>query len=117
MPGADEIIAALTAIGLPVAHRQFLAYKDKPVPDPPYIVYLFPFAAAHGADERNLYTERTMRIELYAGERTLELEAAIEDVLISAEWTKEEDYIESEELYMTAYEIVICEKIKRKAKT
>lgn len=49
----NQIEKLLKPVGLPVAYRMFKPYKDKPVPNPPYIVYLIDNENAHGADGKN----------------------------------------------------------------
>lgn len=40
MPTIEEIIKRATAIGLPITKNAWKKTAKKPVPDPPYIIYL-----------------------------------------------------------------------------
>lgn len=106
----EELIAPL---GLPVAYRQFTAYKDKPAPNPPYLIYFIHPENSGGGDNKNLFVRRTVTVELYTDEPNAELEQKVEDALSSVEWAKYEDYIESERLNKVSYEFDYYSKIRR----
>lgn len=107
----EQIEGLLRRVGLPVAYRQFVGYKTKPLPQPPYLIYLTPSAEARGADEKNLYTASVVRVELYSERSAPLLEGRLEEALDGFAWTKEESYIESERLWLVAYEFDLYEKI------
>ena len=110
----DEYVEQLIApVGIPVAYRQFMPYKGKPVPDPPYLIYYVSPESAGGADSRNLFVRKTATVELYTDDPDAALEQKLEDALSSVEWTKNEDYIESERLNMVSYEFDFYSKIRR----
>lgn len=111
MPGNENIEKVLRAVGIPVAYRQFTPSKDKSVPDPPYLIYIVSPEGAWGADEKNLVIQRHVTVELYTDTKDAVLERKIENILISTEWSKHEEYIESEALYMVSYEFDITEKL------
>lgn len=97
----------LSTIGLPFAYRQFKPYKDTPVPDPPYIIYLFNHEEGYGADLRNFIKKIEVKIELYTNSKDEVNEDKIEEILTSYEYDKEETYIDEEELYMVVYDFEI----------
>lgn len=110
----DAYVEGLIApLGLPVAYRQFTPLKDKPVPNPPYLIYYISPENSGGADYKNLLIQRTVTVELYTDEPDAVLEQQLEDALSSVEWTKHEDYIESERLNMVSYEFNYYFKIRR----
>lgn len=116
MPGnkKDAYVEGLIApLGLPIAYRQFTPFKDKPVPNPPYLIYYISPENSGGADYKNLLVQRTVTVELYTDEPDAALERQLEDALSSVEWTKHEDYIESERLNMASYEFDYFSKIRR----
>lgn len=114
MPEISDIISALSRIGMPVAYRQFLPTKGVEVPNPPYAVYIISPETGRGADYKNLLRERHVRIEIYTDAKDTARELAVEDILGAVEWEKDEEYIDSEALYMVTYEFDIIEKIRRK---
>ena len=112
-PEISDIVKSLTEAGLPVAYRQFLPIKGRDVPSPPYAVYIISPEIGRGADYKNLLIERHVRLEVYTDAKDTALEAAVEKILGAVEWEKDEDYIESEELYMVTYDFEIYEKIRK----
>jgi hypothetical protein len=108
-----EIEDMLSPVGLPLAYRQFKPYKNKPVPKPPYLIYIIEREKGSGADGKNLVKERTVTIELYSDRKSTELEDKVEAAISAFEFDKYEDYIEGESLYMVSYEIIIYQKIRR----
>lgn len=111
MPESKDIKKVLEAVGIPVAYRQFVPLKDKPVPNPPFMVYVISPEDASGADGRNFLVQRHISVELYTDEKDTELEEKVEALINSVDWTKYEEYIESEALYMVTWEYDSYEKI------
>jgi len=108
-----KIEALLAPVKIPIAYRAFRPYKNKPVPNPPYLIYLIEHEAAYGADYKNLVKEKNVRVELYADKKELKLEEKVEQALSAYDHDKYEDFIESEAMYMTAYEFTVFEKVRR----
>lgn len=109
----DEFVEArLAAIDMPLAYQQFIPTKGHPVPDPPYVIY-YVTEEAGGADALNLFVRRHVSVELYTDFPDAAKEAAIEACLGDVQWTKTEDYIESEHLNMVSYEFDYFKKIRR----
>lgn len=102
----------LSGVGLPIAYRQFKPYKNKPVPQPPYLIYLIDSESGRGADYCNLVVWKRVRVELYTVSKSPVLERKVEAALSAFEYEKYEDYIESEGMYMVSYEFDIYEKIR-----
>lgn len=113
MPGNKDIEKALCAVGIPVAYRQFIPLKDRPVPNPPYLIYVISPENARGADGKNFVIQRRVTVELYTDAKDTALEQRVEEILNSTEWSKYEEYIESEALYMASYEFDVFKKIGR----
>lgn len=103
----------LSLVGVPVAYRQFKPYKNKPVPSPPYLIYLFPYERGYGADNCNLIIHKRVTVELYTNAKTTPLEKRVETALSAYEYEKAENYIDSENMYMVTYDFEIYEKIRR----
>lgn len=79
-------------------------------------MYIISPETGRGADYKNLFVERHVRLELYTNAKDPALEIVVEDILDAYGWEKNEDYIESEEMYMVTYEFDVYEKIRRKDK-
>lgn len=104
----------LSGVGLPLAYRQFKPYKNKPVPKPPYLIYLISTESGHGADYINLISRKRVTVELYTTTKSVLLEEKVENAISAFEYEKYEDYIEAEEMYLVSYEFDIYEKTRRK---
>lgn len=110
----ERVERILKPIGLPLAYREFKPYKNKPVPNPPYLVYLIDNESGRGADGKNLLTRKRVTVELYSSTKNTSLEAAIEAAICEYEFEKYEDYIKEEKMYLVSYEFDVYEKIRRK---
>ena len=88
---------------VPFAYYQFTADTAK---EPPFICYYFTQSDDFGADNINYQPIRRAVIELYTDKKDFTLEQAVESLLISHElfFTKNEAYIDSEQLQLTSYE-------------
>lgn len=110
----NEFLESLLAsVGIPIAYRKFKPYKNKPVPKPPYMIYIIERETGRGADNKNLLSEKSAFLELYSVNKSAELEEKIEKALCAYEWDKYEDYIEAENLYVVSYEFKFYEKTRR----
>lgn len=105
----------LSSIKIPVAYRQFLPYKDKPIPAPPYLIYYIGGETSLGADNKNLALKKRVSLELYTSVKDPQLEMIVEDAISEFKYDKYEDYINSEKMYMISYEFDVYEKIRRLA--
>jgi len=108
-----QIENLLSATGLQFAYREFKPYKNKPVPKPPYIVYLIDNESGRGADGKNLLMRKRVTIELYSNTKSISHEAAVEAAISTFEFEKYEEYISEEKMYCVSYEFDIYEKIRR----
>ena len=108
-----QIEDMLTPIGLPLAYREFKPYKNKPVPSPPYLIYLIDSENGYGADEKNLICKKNITVELYTTLKSPATEEKIEEAISGFEYTKYEDYISEEKMYMVSYEFTTYQKIRR----
>ena len=100
----DQLRTILTATGLPAA----LHHWDHP-PKPPYVVYMDDSTDNFAADNVAYLEITNYWVELYDNRRNRAAEKKIEDALTAAGifWDRETDYIESERLYQTRYEIEV----------
>ena len=109
-----HIESILQPIGLPLAYRTFKPYKNKPVPAPPYLIYIISNESAHGADNKNLYKRLHVAVELYTTTKNTVLEEKVEDAISQYEFEKYESYIDNEKMYFVSFEFDIYQKIRRK---
>lgn len=79
---------------------------NNPAPPPPFICYYYTDSNDLLADGINYQKIRGLTVELYCDNKDFNLEQAVEEKLTSNGfvYSKAEDYIESEKLYMTSYE-------------
>lgn len=107
----EEIIKRAEGLGLPIAQNQFTATNKKPVPDPPFLVYLFA-ERQRGDDTKNRIREIEGSLELYTERKPdFELENQIEEeVLFDVEFRKYQTQIPKEDMTQTAYDFTITQK-------
>lgn len=100
----QEIYDILAQTGLPMA----LHHWEHP-PKPPYGVYYDDYTDNFAADNIAYHTIQHVWVELYAPRRSREAEEKIEAALTGAGlyWDRSSDYIESERLWRTRYEMEV----------
>lgn len=96
----------IRSIGFPFAYYQF---PEGTAQAPPFICYFYSGDNDFKADNSNYQKIEHLNIELYTDEKNFEAEAQIENVLKSAGlvWSRSEEYIGSERLYLVVYELDI----------
>ena len=96
---------------IPIPHT-YMFYPEKEVPEPPYFVWYFSETDNIGADDK-VYVEVLIPvIELYTRNKSFADEHKLEAVLNACGffWQKTTEYIDSEKMYMTIYELgEICD--------
>lgn len=97
-----EIASMIDSVGIPNAYNQF----DETGQEPPYICFIYSGSNDMMADQTNYQKIEGLRIELYTDEKDFELEEKVEAALNGAGlvYTRNEIYIESEQLYQVVYE-------------
>lgn len=97
-----EIASMIDSAGIPNAYNQF----DETGQEPPYICFIYSGSNDMMADQTNYQKIEGLRIELYTDEKDFELEEKVEAALNGAGlvYTRNEIYIESEQLYQVVYE-------------
>lgn len=80
-----------------------------PAPPPPFIVYFYPGSEDLAADNTNYQIIRPLTIELYTDTKDFALEAEVESALTGAGlvFSRSEEYIESQHLFMVVYDSTI----------
>ena len=108
----ERIIERAVALGLPIAEYEFRDTKKNPAPDTPFRIY-FCSEDQTGTDERNTIRKISGSIELYTDRKPdHDLERRIErEVLFDIEFHKTTAPIQSENMYQTAYDFNVVQKI------
>lgn len=109
----ERIEMLLSRIGIPFTYREFKPYKNKPAPNPPYLVYLIDNEKGFGADGKNLIMRKHITVELYSDTKNILIEEMVEDSISEYEFEKYEDYIKEEKMFCISYEFDIYEKLRR----
>lgn len=97
----QEIADMVESTGINNTYRVFRTKQKLP-----YIVFYYPDIDDPMADNRNYQRIERLRIELYTDNKDFELEAAVESTLLDngLPFSKAEDYVETERMYMLTYE-------------
>ncbi len=113
MQANDLVEKMLIPLGFPITENQFIPYADKPVPSPPYIVYVIASESTDGSDfNPSGLINIDINIEFYSEKRDRISEKQIERVLSKnhIDFEKSYVYIQSEELHKTTYYITLINK-------
>jgi len=94
-----EINEKLNILDIPVAYNCFITPQK-----PPFITYKITSEDIRGADNKNMLSEKSVRIELYSEVKNIELEEELENLFDEYELAKSEEYIESEKMLEIIYE-------------
>ena len=102
----DEVLAMAEETGLPYAYDHFIEGES---PDPPFLVFLFPYSDNFGADGAVYQKIDALHFELYTDRKDPETEDILETVLDTHGifYNKTEVWIESERLYEVLYTFAI----------
>lgn len=95
----SELNELLNTLDIPVAYSHF-----KDLAQTPFLIYYVSNEDIRGSDNKNMLSEKNIRIELYSDLKNIELENKIEEMLIEYQLDKNETYIESEQLLQVSYE-------------
>ena len=108
-----EIEHILETLGLPWAYRFFREYKGKPLPEPPFAIYMIPHEECYGSDDENFVKKYNITVALYCKKKDFELEGKLEGLLCrdGIEFDKSEDFLFDESVFAITYEMEIVKKI------
>lgn len=88
---------------------------SNPAPPPPFLCYYYEGSDDLKADDTNYQKIRPLTIELYTDNKDFALEEKVEDALKSGGlvFSRTEEYISTEHLYMVTYEseIIVTEEL------
>lgn len=102
--GRTDIKKMLETTGYPVA---FGFFEKGELPPPPYIVYLTPGSSNFFADGVVYEKITRVQIELYTKYVDEAAEMAVERAISEYPWDYSQEYIDSEQIYQTIYEIEV----------
>ena len=107
-----EVNTMLASVGIDYAYDHFTDDTEHQLP---FICFLYGNSDDFAADDTNYQRIRTLEIELYTENKDFALEETIERVLNvnGFVYSREESWIDSEQMYMVRFstEIVITEEI------
>ena len=105
-----EVKTMLASVGIPTAYDQF---PDNTGQQPPFICFFYNYNNDFLADDKNYQKIEHLIVELYTDNKDFSLEAAVEADLSSHDivYTRNEEYIDSEQMYLVVYEsdVIITE--------
>lgn len=108
-----EVNTMIASVGIDYAYDHFTDDTDHELP---FICFLYGSSDDFAADDTNYQRIRTLDIELYTENKDFALEETIERVLNvnGFVYSREESWIDSEEMYMVRFstEIVITEELE-----
>lgn len=101
-----QIASMVSSIGLPYAYYQF---PEGTAQAPPFVVFFYADTDDVFADDTNYQRIATLNIELYTSEKDFATESTVEQILTNNNLTyyKEENYIDSEQMWQIAYEMEV----------
>jgi len=101
-----QIASMVSSIGLPYAYYQF---PEGTAQAPPFVVFFYADTDDVFADDTNYQRIATLNIELYTDEKDFSTESTVEQILTNNNLTyyKEENYIDSEQMWQIAYEMEV----------
>ena len=104
----EEVASMISAVGVPYAYHHFDEGSGQ---QPPFITFYYDGDNDLKADNVNYQKVRPLTIELYTDNKEFELEEAVESLLSAHDlaYSRTEEYIDSERMYMVAYytEVII----------
>lgn len=105
----QEVADMAESIGVPSAYYQFKETQQ----GPPYVCFFFTNSSDFLADDNNYQKIEHLAVELYTDEKDFTLEKTAEAVFNQngLVYTKGEEYLDSESMHVTVYEmdVVITE--------
>lgn len=101
-----EVASMVESFGLPYAYYQFPEGTAQPTP---FVVFFFRNSTDLYAENSNYQHKEVLNIELYTSEKDFDIEGMIEEFINDHGLTyyKEENYLNSEMMWQTAYEMEV----------
>lgn len=101
-----EVNQMLSAVGIPVAYHHFPESSGQ---EPPFICFYYEADNDVIADNGNYVDVSGLTVELYTDNKDFDLEAAVETALKAGGmvYTRTEEYIDTERMYMEVYQMEV----------
>lgn len=97
-----EFVNLFDECGIPIAFDHFKTEQSLP-----YLVYIVAANDQFAADNITFHSAPELQLELYTEQKDTSKEAVVENIISGFYFTKEEGYLESEQMYMVAYRFVL----------
>jgi hypothetical protein len=96
----SEVYNLLSAVGVPCAYHHFPESSGQ---QPPFICFYYSASDNFRADNADYKRIDNLTVELYTDDKDFALEESVEAALSGLVWSKDEEYIDSEKMYMITY--------------
>lgn len=97
-----EFVALFENVGMPIAFDHFKTPQALP-----YLVYIIYANEQMAADNKTFHSAPMLQLELYTEQKDMTKEATVEAIIDDFFYTKEEEYLDDEQMYMVAYRFVL----------
>lgn len=97
-----EFVDLFEHCGIPIAFDHFATEQSLP-----YMVYIISANDQFAADNITYHSDPEIQLELYTEQKDSTSEATVEGLISGFYFTKEEGYLDSEQMYMVAYRFVL----------
>lgn len=97
-----EFVELFDECGIPIAFDHFRTEQSLP-----YLVYIVAANEQFAADNITFHSAPEIQLELYTEQKDTNKEATVEGIISGFYFTKEEGYLDSEQMYMVAYRFVL----------
>ena len=97
-----EFVELFEDCGMPIAFDHFKTPQVLP-----YLVYIVTTNDEMAADNKTFYSRPVLQLELYTEQKDMDTEEAVEEIIDDFFYTKEEEYLDDEQMYMVAYRFVL----------
>ena len=97
-----EFVELFEDCGMPIAFDHFKTPQALP-----YLVYIVAGNEEMAADNKTFHYDPVLQLELYTEQKDMDKEATVESIIRDFFYTKEEDYLDDEQMYMVAYRFVL----------
>ncbi len=98
----EDFVAMFENVGMPIAFDHFKTAQKLP-----YLVYIVSANDQFAADNKTFHSVPVLQLELYTEQKDMEKETAVETIIDDFFYTKEEEYLDDEQMYMVAYRFVL----------
>ena len=98
----SEFVGLFEECGMPIAFDHFKTPQALP-----YMIYIVTDNEEMAADNKTFHYDPVLQLELYTEQKDMDKEATVEGIISDFFYTKEEGYLDDEQMYMVAYRFVL----------